>query len=84
MVGEVAERGAQVGVDLVGAFPGQRPDVDVEVIESGITLVFITPPSMRLGENVVWVQAWRWAAAAGARQVVERVVDRARVEQRRA
>ena len=29
-----------------------------------MTLVFITPPSIRLGENVVWVQAWRWAAAA--------------------
>ena len=48
-----------------------------------MTFVFITPPSMRLGENVVCVQAWRWAAAAGAGQRGERGVDRVRVEQRR-
>ena len=63
MVGEVAERGSQVGLDLGRSLPRQRPDVDVERDRVGITLAFITPPSIRFGENVVCVQAWRWAAA---------------------
>ena len=65
VVGEVAERGPQVGGRPRRcprrAACGRRRRGS---IESGITLVFITPPSIRFGENVVWVQAWRWAAAA--------------------
>ena len=63
MVGEVAERLAQVGVDLGGPLPRQRPHVDLDDHGSGITFAFIRPPSTRFGENVVWVHEYRCAAA---------------------
>jgi hypothetical protein len=57
VVGQVAQRLAQVGGDLVGSLAGQVRMSTSIVTVSGMTFVLVWPADGTLGENVVWVQA---------------------------